>query len=462
MNKTQLIPCKQNLEKGGIISKLFFYYMVKVLKLGNTKIVEEEDMFPLLEKEKMERISSLFNQYYEKKKAKNWSLLWIFFSHVKWMFVAQAILWTVYELNNLIFLFSVKNLVNWFGGDDKGGAEAYKIAFIIAITLLINPFFISHGFIIAERIKTILFYSLFGLYFSKFKTISLRVQSGMDISKILNTVSGNIVKIYTVIVFAAFFFITPFLLTITIFLLHRKIGSIAFMGIALLFAICFIQYMLSKQINPIAKRKIVKADQRNNYIKNAISGIKTIKFNNWENTVYERINELRKSEKHDSFLITFLVMLLQGIFVNVGLVCSAFCIMLYMIQEDQNKEIGTIFFIIFMFNILQLNLNSFFYLISNLQETLVIFNNIEDTLCLPDENENILENDEDLNVGEVKVENASFSYDSEDFQKLLNKLRKEPISKPIVSVLTNISFDVKPGEFVAVIGRDGRGGRSIA
>ena len=70
-----------------------------------------------------------------------------------------------------------------------------------------------------------------------------------------------------------------------------------------------------------------------------------------------------------------------------------------------------------------------------------------------------LENDKDLEKGDLLVENGDFVWDDVKYFKVFNPKKKD-IPTPS-RVLKNINISVKSGEFIFVVGRVGSGKSSL-
>ena len=368
------------------------------------------------------------------------------------------------ELLNFVFLFSAKSLINWFENGGLENHECYWICLIITISVIIRTFCVQHALVKVCGISVDALCAVFGIYFEKLKSIPLKTKSKLDLSKILNSMSSDINKLYATISYIRNFFITPSIIVIMLYFLYKEIGYLAFLGFIILGICCFLQFLIGRRIVFFTEKKLRIADRRNDLISNMISGIKVIKFNAWEEIVYKQINKTREEETKKSFLITFSFAVLNGFSFFIPLLCSMISIVLYMktVPEDE-FNIGSIFFIIFIFNLLQENLIKFFFLFSQTYQTLVVVNRVGETLLFPKQepNEDININDEELTKGECIIKDGDFSYGSKQPNNIIQTINETHKASSISNVLSDINLSIKDGEFVAIIGEIGCGKSSL-
>lgn len=124
-------------------------------------------------------------------------------------------------------------------------------------------------------------------------------------------------------------------------------------------------------------------DKRNWEISDTISGIKTIKFNVWEEIVYQRLKKLRLKETKYSGLITLFRGMLETISFASPLLASLISIIIYK-SLNNLLTLGDVFYIITVFNSTAYPLRIFFFAFVSVSETKVALNRIELLNKLPD------------------------------------------------------------------------------
>ena len=85
----------------------------------------------------------------------------------------------------------------------------------------------------------------------------------------------------------------PIIIAITLVILIIYTGWIGLVCFSILVAYFYLMNFFTRYLPKILKRKMIYADKRNKLINNTISGIKSIKFNAYEDFIKNELNSLR-------------------------------------------------------------------------------------------------------------------------------------------------------------------------
>ena len=288
-----------------------------------------------------------FLRYYNKKRELGWTLAKTYIRYAWWRFILFTFLHLLGESINLYFPFALRSLINWFEKGDLDDYSAYYTATIVTVLLLIRPFFIQHGYRIANMMGMEVFCIFYGIYFNKLENISLTVNKYLNISKINNSLSYDTMRVFITLKTMRQIFISPIIITVYTVFLVLEIDWIAAIGIGVLLVMTFVQIMIGTVIGKVTARKAKQADKRNKNLNNTIVGIKTVKFNAWEDVMKEEIDITRKKEKKLSFLLIFIKGVIDSVINFLPIICSLSCIVIYLRINDQaDTDLGTVFYIL--------------------------------------------------------------------------------------------------------------------
>ena len=458
---------KPYLVEGNLLKRFFFFYTYKVLKKGNEKIFEPSDLYRLKDEDKFEHEFKQFYDYYIIKKEKQWSYEKIIWRYIFPRLFQFIVLLLLAELCTLVFPFAVKRLINWFDNDTADSKEAYLIVLIVFVLSIIKTCFNEHGYKVSNYMLNALEIIFYGLYFNKMEKISLTSKQRMDISKISNSVTSDVMKVAQILRKFRIVFITPLTISFYIFLLFKEIGVIAFAGIIFLFIFVLFQFRTGRIIAGFTEKKARTMDKRVTLTTNALTGVKTIKFNAWEDVILRRIDDLRRKETRFAFLKIFTLAILDNLSSTVPMLCSLICIIIYMLQVDESeRSLGTLFFVIFTFKMLKTATTELAQYIKSKASGKIAFKRLKETLSLPNQEEHndVKTDDKSLGLGECLIENGDFTYDQIEEDNKDDNDAYEPLlnlNKSLNLVLNEINLHVKPGEFVAIVGRVGCGKTSL-
>lgn len=170
--------------------------------------------------------------------------------------------------------------------------------------------------------------------------LSLHSQGTQISGKILTIVTNELQTIDYGIQLAPFILIAPLSGLLAFVLIYLNFKEAAFLGLAALITIVLIQ-LISSKLNKFLKQKEAKcSDERINSITDAVSGIKTIKTECWEEIYAKRINEHKR--RQSKFTAGTLTIISFGLsfFKNGGLII-AFVIFGYHYAMGRQFEYST-------------------------------------------------------------------------------------------------------------------------
>ena len=211
-------------------------------------------------------------------------------------------------------------------------------------------------------------------------------------------------------------------------------------------------------------------DERNKEVGNFVNGIKSVKYNAWENIIFNGINKIRIFEKGFNFKILG-IQVYDNLFSFINPILATFLSLSIKKLNNDDISLGDIYFILMLYNMFVLPIRIFFYSVLMYLDTKIIFNRINHIIDFEDE-ESLDENNNDLPLGEILIENASCFYDDEIIKKkvdefenslLINKGKKQDKKEvlKIMPILENINLSLKGGEFLAIVGKVGSGKTSL-
>ena len=137
-----------------------------------------------------------------------------------------------------------------------------------------------------------------------------------------------------------------------------ELGLVGFLAPVVIVLALFFQNNITKTVTKLdTKRRILK-DKRVNLINEMILGIKTIKFNAWENAIHDKGTRIRVSEQRKMFLLFFVKAMATGIINLVPSLCAALCFSLHQMRTGEPLSVEQSYALIVLFNLLLRPLDS--------------------------------------------------------------------------------------------------------
>ncbi|XP_024151598.2 multidrug resistance-associated protein 9 isoform X1 [Oryzias melastigma] len=137
------------------------------------------------------------------------------------------------------------------------------------------------------------------------KAISLRVHSDVSMGEMINVLTNDGHRLFEAVLFGSFTLSTPVLFVACIVYACYILGYTALTGVCIYLIFVPVQFMLAKLINKFRWRAILITDNRVRTMNEILNSIKLIKMYAWEESFEEKIAELRKTEKKQIRLFSY-------------------------------------------------------------------------------------------------------------------------------------------------------------
>lgn len=269
--------------------------------------------------------------------------------------------------------------------------------------------------------------TIYGMVFRKMETVDMRAMSRINVGDLSNNITNDVMRVVIAIYTVHQSIISPCLVLMYMIILIFNISYYALGGLGIIVFIMFINILISRVIGRLTGIKLALNGQRNKEINFAIGGVKTLKFNAWEQITIQLLDSIRIKERNTIIKIIFL-----GSFSNIltyilPTLAGFICIILYN-SFNQNLAIADVFFIITIFNLLVTPLRVFLFGIMKFFEAKISLKRISKMLLLPDikdAKEKFYLDDKTIPKGNIRLQNVTFSYfDKEYEQKIEADLKK--------------------------------------
>ncbi|EAR99522.1 ABC transporter C family protein (macronuclear) [Tetrahymena thermophila SB210] len=284
-----------NLEnRASFISKALFLWTNKVIKLGNSKIIKENDLFDLREEERLEKV------LYELKKAqqinKNKGFSYAIFKTCQKEFLITSlftILVSGLSFAGPIFLnLIIKNIADPFSNKNEG----YLYSSLLFGCFILKAFLTQHLTLLTNRITFQSCNQILGIMYEKLLKLSNTGRKYMDPGKMTNLVIMNTMEILQFFLFAFTALTAPFIIiAASVYIIYELdyVGIIAPFMLAL--SAILVNHITSKQAD--FRMKVFSIiDQRSKKITEFFQGIKIIKYYAWEKWVVNQLQNIRLKE----------------------------------------------------------------------------------------------------------------------------------------------------------------------
>jgi len=199
------------------------------------------------------------------------------------------------------------------------------------------------------------------------------------------------------------------------------------------------------------------ADKRNRKMSEAVTGIKVIKFNAWEEVMKKLINTIRQPESE----LIYKILNSSGWTRVITLVTPAILILFTFPIYNEAVEPLTVaktYAILTILKMMNPQFGMLQFLLSSLMTSLASFKRINEFLDLPDAQHVIQQDDSELPNGQLQIQGGNFCWKDIELQK---KMKDKNVPETQQLILKNIDIKLERGSTSAIIGRIGSGKSSL-
>lgn len=480
------------LRSSNIFSRFFIFWAWKVLITGNKQTYTKNLLYKIPADLEFENHFERFYEFYSKSRTEpNHSFRRAFLRWIGPSWIMQTIYYLFANILTIANPYCLKYILNWYNSRNEPPTVGLVLSGVIFVCAIIRAFCNTHAQNYSIDTTIMVFIVIYGIYFKKLTTASLSAIKYINVSTITTGITMDLLRINLTVQTGNQLFTAPVMSLIFIILILVEIGWPGLIGIAIVLIVMYLQYAIGKLSTTYTAKKLQQADARNKMVTNSIVGIKTIKFNAWEQVIITFLDVIRKIEKGFQQKLIFIRCTLDGLMYVMPLLSAAVSIVIYQQANNNNMNIGSMFYVITLFNAFAAPLRIFFFALINLFDAMASMDRINTFMEIPDETpeESIAFNDLSLPLGAVVLESFTASFDDramkEKYEKVFGKSakpanaqkpkkkkKKQPegefketeaeelnreAPKPSKAVLLDLNINAKPGQFIGVIGKVGCG-----
>jgi ATP-binding cassette subfamily B multidrug efflux pump len=263
---------------------------------------------------------------------------------------------------------------------------------------------------------------------------------------LMNRISEDVAKVRMYVGPAVMYTINTFIrFTVVILYMYNVSPLLTLYTILPLPILSFIIFRLSKEINKRSTIFQQYLSKISSFTQEIFSGIRVIKAYSLENKHQNNLNELAKESKTKSMSLARIQSLFGPLMIALigvsNLIVIYFGSMMYI--EGTIKSIGTIAEFILYVNMLTWPVASIGWVSSLVQEAEASQKRINEFLKIKPDIKNKTTENSIIN-GEIEFKNVTYTYEDTN-----------------ITALKNISFTIKKGETIAILGKTGSGKSSI-
>ncbi|RIB11911.1 ATP-binding cassette transporter 1 [Gigaspora rosea] len=448
-------------EGANIFSRLTFYWMTPLMKLGHEKYLVLSDLWNLNAEDRSKKISADFEAAWKNQLSKkNPSLLKALIVSFGGPFAFAAFFKASQDLLNFVQPQLLKQLILFVSRQDDvdkpSALWGYCIAAMMFLTAVFQTMFLHQYFHLCAVTGMRARAGLVSLIYKKALLLSNSSRQGATIGEIVNYMSVDAQKIVDLTMYLHIAWSGPLQIVLALYFLYQTMGASAFAGVAVMILMLPLNAIFATLMRKLQKEQMKNKDERIKFINELLNGIKVIKLYAWESAFLKRILEVRNNRE----LVTlkklgYLAAMQSFTWSATPFLVSFATFAVYVTIANQLLTAEIVFVALALFNLLQFPLSVFPTVLASIVEASVAISRVSKFLKSEELDPNAITREQyissDPKTGNkngielVSVKNGTFKWSRDS----------------LIPTLNDVNFSVKKGELVAIVGKVGSGKSSL-
>uniref|UniRef100_A0A5F9CTH3 Multidrug resistance-associated protein 4 n=1 Tax=Oryctolagus cuniculus TaxID=9986 RepID=A0A5F9CTH3_RABIT len=442
------------LQDANLCSRVFFWWLNPLFKIGHKRRLEEDDMYSVLPEDRSKHLGEELQGYWDKEvlaaenKAQAPSLTKAIIKCYWKSYLVLGIFTLIEEGTKVMQPIFLGKVINYFENYDPTDSVALHTAYgyasvLTACTLflaILHHLYFYHVQCAGMRLRV----AMCHMIYRKALRLSNMAMGKTTTGQIVNLLSNDVNKFDQVTIFLHFLWAGPLQAVAVTALLWMEIGVSCLAGMAVLLILLPLQSCIGKLFSSLRSKTAAFTDARIRTMNEVITGIRIIKMYAWEKSFAELIASLRRKEISKILSSSYLRgMNLASFFVASKII--VFVTFTVYVLLGNVITASRVFVAVTLYGAVRLTVTLFFpAAIERVSESIVSIRRIKDFLLL----------DEISQRSTQLTSDGKTIVHVQDFTASWDKASDTP-------TLQGLSFTVRPGELLAVVGPVGAGKSSL-
>ncbi|XP_070656492.1 ATP-binding cassette sub-family C member 4-like [Bos indicus] len=442
------------LQDANLCSRLVFWWINPLFKIGHKRRLEEDDMYSVLPEDRSQHVGEELQGYWDQevkraeKDAREPSLMKAIIKCYWKSYLPFAIFKLFEETFRVLLPRYFEDLLTHFQKFDPSDSgvlfKTYGYTAVLNLCLFIWSILVHFCFYYVQRVGMRLRVAMCHMIYCKTLRLSNSAIGKTTTGQIVNMMSNDVNRFDRVMIRLHILWIGPLNAITAIILLWMEIGISSLAGMALLIIFMLLQSFSGKLFSSLRSKSAAFTDTRLRTMNEVITGIRTIKMYAWEKLFAELITRLRRKEISKILRRSYLDGM-NLIFFDTASKLILFITFTTYVLLGNTITVNQVFLAITLYQVVQFTgILLFPTAIENIAETVASVRRIKNFLLLDE----LPQCDHQLPLDGKTVVNV------QDFTAFWDKELRTP-------TLQGLSFTVRPGELLAVVGPVGAGKSSL-
>uniref|UniRef100_A0A8C9GVZ5 ATP binding cassette subfamily C member 4 n=1 Tax=Piliocolobus tephrosceles TaxID=591936 RepID=A0A8C9GVZ5_9PRIM len=439
------------LQGANLCSRVFFWWLNPLFKIGHKRRLEEDDMYSVLPEDRSQHLGDELQGFWDKEvlraenDAQKPSLTRAIIKCYWKSYLVLGIFTLIEESAKVIQPIFLGKIINYFENYDPMDSVALNTAYAYATVLtvctlilaILHHLYFYHVQCAGMRLRI----AMCHMVYRKALRLSNMAMGKTTTGQIVNLLSNDVNKFDQVTVFLHFLWAGPLQAIAVTALLWMEIGISCLAGMAVLIILLPLQSCFGKLFSSLRSKTATFTDARIRTMNEVITGIRIIKMYAWEKSFSDLVTNLRKKEISKILRSSYLRGMNLASFFSASKIIVFVTFTTYVLLGNVITA-SRVFVAVTLYGAVRLTVTLFFpAAIEKVSEAIISIRRIQ----LLHLERNNLEIDFDQSVS-LSVRDTFFRWKGHASE---------------TPTLQGVSFTVRPGELLAVVGPVGAGKSSL-
>ncbi|KAF4031150.1 ABC transporter [Phytophthora infestans] len=448
-------------QQSGCLGNVFFSWVTPLMKLGNERPLESDDLFQLDPHNRAANVSKKFADAWEQQtRSGKPSLVWALSKAFGFKFIVAGFLKLIHDSLQFVGPMVIKDIIAYLSDPTAPLSKGLTYAAVIFAAGVVQSFALRQYFFYCYETGLQLRSAIVTAVFEKSLLLSAAARQQRTSGEITNLMSIDAQRLQDMTPYLHAVWYGAFQIVVSCVLLWQQIGVATFAGVAVILLVIPLMTLISKVMRKLQQRLMQVKDERIKICVEVLSGIKVVKLKAWENSFGQRVMKFRDEELARLRTYVFARSGSNTIFSFVPSLVSVVSFNAYVLLGHA-LDVGTALTSLALFNILRFPLFMLPQVLNNVVEASVSFDRLR-SYFLVEERTKVGEGD--LTEVGISVRGADFKWDAAppaDKEKINEKKEEEEeaLVTPVAEgpTLRHVDFSAKNGELHAIVGHVGSG-----
>ncbi|EEY62025.1 ATP-binding Cassette (ABC) Superfamily [Phytophthora infestans T30-4] len=448
-------------QQSGCLGNVFFSWVTPLMKLGNERPLESDDLFQLDPHNRAANVSKKFADAWEQQtRSGKPSLEWALSKAFGFKFIVAGFLKLIHDSLQFVGPMVIKDIIAYLSDPTAPLSEGLTYAAVIFAAGVVQSFALRQYFFYCYETGLQLRSAIVTAVFETSLLLSAAARQQRTSGEITNLMSIDAQRLQDMTPYLHAVWYAAFQIVVSCVLLWQQIGVATFAGVAVILLVIPLMTLISKVMRKLQQRLMQVKDERIKICVEVLSGIKVVKLKAWENSFGQRVMKFRDEELARLRTYVFARSGSNTIFSFVPSLVTVVSFSAYVLL-GHTLDVGTALTSLALFNILRFPLFMLPQVLNNVVEASVSFDRLR-SYFLAKERTKVGEGD--LTEVGISVRGADFKWDAAppaDKEKINEKKEEEEeaLVTPVAEgpTLRHVDFSAKNGELHAIVGHVGSG-----